>query len=257
MVTPFNFGTGHRFQRDPSHDSTSWAGYGVKPGNRVTSIERGYRRITPNSEEVRFLQPVFCCTQKRWWFTSDSRLASLESRAKGEQFQDANSKVHLVSDPTPRLVCDHDIKDGYFHIQIVKRHRNFLRFAFEGKAYQYCVLPFGLALAPRTFTKCMDAALAQLRHSHFELLGQFANISSIPWSGTETLRLSARSSTDPGTTNEPTKECSAALPANNIFGGRHGFLHNVGTSVSRTCPVITDLSKSVQDRTSSQTRRQK
>ncbi len=59
----------------------------VRPGQatvlrqeiRVTPIERGYRRITPNSEEVRFLQPVFCCTQKRWWFTSDSRLASLES----------------------------------------------------------------------------------------------------------------------------------------------------------------------------------
>ncbi len=34
--------------------------------------------------------------------------------------------------------------------------RKILRFAFGGKAYQYKVLPFGLALAPRTFTKCMD-----------------------------------------------------------------------------------------------------
>ena len=32
-----------------------------------------------------------------------------------------------------------------------------------GQAYQYTVLPFGLSLAPRTFTKCMDAALAPLR----------------------------------------------------------------------------------------------
>ncbi len=56
-----------------------------------------------------------------------------------------------------------DLKDAYFHIQVVQRHRRFLRFAFGGKAYQYMVLPFGLALAPRTFTKCMDAALAPLR----------------------------------------------------------------------------------------------
>ncbi len=56
-----------------------------------------------------------------------------------------------------------DLKDAYFHIQVVHRHRTFLRFAFGGKAYQYKVLPFGLALAPRTFTKCMDAALAPLR----------------------------------------------------------------------------------------------
>ncbi len=56
-----------------------------------------------------------------------------------------------------------DLKDAYFHIQIVRRHRKFLRFAIGGKAYQYKVLPLGLALAPRTFTKCMDAALAPLR----------------------------------------------------------------------------------------------
>lgn len=52
-----------------------------------------------------------------------------------------------------------NLKDGYCHIQIIKGHRKFLRFAFEDKAYQYHVLPFGLALAPRTFTKCMDACV--------------------------------------------------------------------------------------------------
>ncbi len=30
-----------------------------------------------------------------------------------------------------------DLKDAYFHIQVVQRHRKFLRFAFGGKAYQY------------------------------------------------------------------------------------------------------------------------
>ncbi len=56
-----------------------------------------------------------------------------------------------------------DLKNAYFHIQVIQRHRRFLRFAFGGKAYQYKVLPFGLALAPRKFAKCMDAALAPLR----------------------------------------------------------------------------------------------
>ncbi len=56
-----------------------------------------------------------------------------------------------------------DLKNAYFHIQVVRRHRKFLRFAFGGKAYKYKVLPFGLALASRTFSKCMDAALAPLR----------------------------------------------------------------------------------------------
>ncbi|XDV25826.1 hypothetical protein PO909_029676 [Leuciscus waleckii] len=56
-----------------------------------------------------------------------------------------------------------DLKDAYFQIQIASRHRRYLRFAFEGQAYQYTVLPFGLSLAPRTFKMCMDAALAPLR----------------------------------------------------------------------------------------------
>ncbi|XP_073720453.1 uncharacterized protein [Misgurnus anguillicaudatus] len=56
-----------------------------------------------------------------------------------------------------------DLKDAYFHISILPQHRRFLRFAFGGVAYQYRVLPFGLSLSPRTFTKCMDAALAPLR----------------------------------------------------------------------------------------------
>ncbi|KAI2651801.1 Transposon Ty3-G Gag-Pol polyprotein [Labeo rohita] len=47
--------------------------------------------------------------------------------------------------------------------QVVSQIRKFLRFAFRGEAYQYRVLPFGLALSPRTFTKCVDAALAPLR----------------------------------------------------------------------------------------------
>ncbi len=46
---------------------------------------------------------------------------------------------------------------------ILNHHRQFLRFAFEGVAYQYKILPFGLSLAPRTFIQYMDAALSPLR----------------------------------------------------------------------------------------------
>ncbi len=62
------------------------------------------------------------------------------------------------------------LKDAYFHIQIAPHHRLFIRFAFEGAAYQYMVLPFALSLAPRTFTKCMDAALSPLRQLEIRIL---------------------------------------------------------------------------------------
>ncbi len=43
-----------------------------------------------------------------------------------------------------------DLKDAYFYIQVAPHHRRFFRFVFEGVAYQYKVLPFGLFLTPRT-----------------------------------------------------------------------------------------------------------
>src|SRR4029434_5617207 len=56
-----------------------------------------------------------------------------------------------------------DLKDAYFHIPIHHRHRRYLRFAFGGIAYQFNALPFGLAMAQRVFTKCVEAAIALLR----------------------------------------------------------------------------------------------
>ncbi len=56
-----------------------------------------------------------------------------------------------------------DLKDAYFHVSILPRHRPFLRFAFEGRAWQYRVLPFGLSLSPRVFTKVVEGALTPLR----------------------------------------------------------------------------------------------
>ncbi len=56
-----------------------------------------------------------------------------------------------------------DLKDAYFHVSILPRHRPFLHFAFEGRAYQYKVLPFGLALSPRVFTKVVEGALVPMR----------------------------------------------------------------------------------------------
>lgn len=67
-----------------------------------------------------------------------------------------------------------DLKVAYFHIQITPRHRRFLRFTFEGTAYQFTVMPFGLALALCTFTKCVAAALSRLR-AHLELFGGLAD----------------------------------------------------------------------------------
>ncbi|MEL7302020.1 MAG: reverse transcriptase domain-containing protein [Pseudomonadota bacterium] len=56
-----------------------------------------------------------------------------------------------------------DLSDAFFHITVYPPHRKFLRFSLDGRVYQYTVLPFGLALSPRVFTKVTQAAVAPLR----------------------------------------------------------------------------------------------
>ncbi|KAL0160093.1 hypothetical protein M9458_043818, partial [Cirrhinus mrigala] len=63
-----------------------------------------------------------------------------------------------------------DLKDVYFHVSILPRHRPFLRFAFEGRAYQYQVLPFGQSLSPCVFTKLAECALAPLWEQGIRIL---------------------------------------------------------------------------------------
>ncbi|KAL0177288.1 hypothetical protein M9458_026182, partial [Cirrhinus mrigala] len=46
----------------------------------------------------------------------------------------------------------------------------FLRFAFEGRAYQHKVLPFGLALSPGVLTKLAEGALAPLWEQGIRIL---------------------------------------------------------------------------------------
>ncbi len=63
-----------------------------------------------------------------------------------------------------------DLKDAYFHVSILPRHRPFLRFAFQGRAWQYRVLPFGLSLSPRMFTKVVEGALTPLQEVDVRIL---------------------------------------------------------------------------------------
>ncbi|KAF7245178.1 Kinesin-like protein KIF13A [Varanus komodoensis] len=55
-----------------------------------------------------------------------------------------------------------DLKDTYFHISIHPSYRRFLRFAVANQLYEFTVLPFGLATAPRACTKCMAPVCAFL-----------------------------------------------------------------------------------------------
>lgn len=63
-----------------------------------------------------------------------------------------------------------DLKDTYFDVPIAPCHRQFLRFAFQGQAYQFKVLPFGFLFYPHIFTRCVTATLAPMQARRLTIL---------------------------------------------------------------------------------------
>ena len=62
-----------------------------------------------------------------------------------------------------------DLSDAYFSIPIAECDKKYLRFIWHGELYQYEVLCFGLATAPRVFTKCTKPIIAHLRKMGFKI----------------------------------------------------------------------------------------
>ena len=63
-----------------------------------------------------------------------------------------------------------DLQDAYLHVPIVKHHCQFLRFVWHNVPYQWRVLPFGLATAPRVFTSLTKPILFLCHHKGLHIV---------------------------------------------------------------------------------------
>ncbi len=98
-------------------------------GNRSPAGE-GCDRTGPSSRyEVGVLQPLLHCAQEKRWVTTDLGSASFEPCTSQAAVQNVDAETHFRVRPSPRLVAAIDLKDAYFHVSILPRHRPFLRFA--------------------------------------------------------------------------------------------------------------------------------
>ena len=61
------------------------------------------------------------------------------------------------------LLVKIDLKDAYLTVPIHPAHHKYLQFLWKGRLLQFSSLPFGLATAPRTFTKIMKPVVSHLR----------------------------------------------------------------------------------------------
>ena len=85
-------------------------------------------------------------------------------------------------------MCKLDLKDAYLSIPIKESHRKFLKFRWQGKIFQYNALPFGLAKAPRVFTKVLKPVLSHLRAKGIRMIAYLDDILLIGKTKEETER---------------------------------------------------------------------
>lgn len=70
-------------------------------------------------------------------------------------YQDENSQLKQFKDIS--------LKDEHYHVLVHQHRRQFPRFCFQENHYQFKVLPFGLDIAQRVFTKLMAVSDKYLR----------------------------------------------------------------------------------------------
>ncbi len=149
-----------------------------------------------------------------------------------------------------------DLKDAYFHVSILPRHRPFLRFAFEGRAYQYKVLPFGLALSPRVFTKVdggSPCSHERTGRSHPQLSRRLAHSCSVSRAVMRTQGFGAQSPQPVGPSHQLGKEQTRPSAEDLFSRYRVGFGQTVSTPHRGTCSVGVELPEYIQGQDSGPT----
>ncbi|KAL0165098.1 hypothetical protein M9458_040851, partial [Cirrhinus mrigala] len=128
----------------------------------VLLVKDAIEPVPPAEMKSGFYSPYFIVPKKSGGLRPILDLRALNRSLLRLPFKMLTTKRMLTCIRRQDWFAAIDLKDAYFHVSILPRHRPFLRFAFEGRAYQYKVLPFGLSLSPRVFTKVTEAALSPL-----------------------------------------------------------------------------------------------
>ncbi len=126
--------------------------------------------VPPHNTESGFYSRYFIVSEEGWRSASNSRSKTTELLSHETQVQDAYYQASRVPDQVRGLVCDDRSERRLLPHIHSSSTLEVLEVRFRGKAYQYRVLPFGLAHSPTHFHKVVDAALAPLRLQGIRIL---------------------------------------------------------------------------------------
>lgn len=121
------------------------------------------KKVSTSEQQAGFYSIYFLVPKKDGGLRPILDLRRLNAHLKVLPFKMLHTRHILESVVPGEWFTTIDLKDAYFHVPICLEHQPFLRFIFRGQAYQFQVLPFGLSLSPRVFSRVVAAALAPLQ----------------------------------------------------------------------------------------------
>ncbi len=206
-------------------------------GTFLPPTERSDRGNTAVRHRTRVLQPLLPCSKEGRRPEAHSGSTAFEFFPLQREVQDADDENIMSQIQGGDWFVTIDLKDVYFHIQVIQRHRRFLRFAFGGKG-----LPIqGPALRPGLGAEnvhemhgCCTGPFEAPGHSCTELSGRLAHFGSLQ--GASKSSQGYRSPPHPFSwpQDERQEECAPPISANRVSGGSFGFRSDAGPFGS--CP---------------------
>ena len=151
-----------------------------------------YAQSSP-SQEPGFVSFLFVVPRKDGGHRPVINLKPLNSFIPYEHFK--MESIHMLKDLLRKgdYMVKIDLKDAYLTVPVWKNHQKYLRFLWKGSLLEFACLPFGLASAPRVFTKLLKPLPSVLRQRGIRLIAYLDDI--LPMAPSRQLVLHHASST--------------------------------------------------------------
>ena len=123
------------------------------------------RAIIPASkhETGQFISTVFLRPKKDGGYCLILNLKKFNKHVHYDHFKMETLQHILTLITKDCFMAIFDLQDAYLVVTIASVHVKFLKFEWKGRVYMYIVMPFGLAEAPKKFTKLIKPILSKLR----------------------------------------------------------------------------------------------
>lgn len=117
-----------------------------------------------------FVYSLFVIPPKMGGFRPIVNLKPLNKFIKYEHFKMKNLQAVRFLLREGDWMVKVDLKDAYLTVPIHASHQKFFRFQWQGRIFEFACLAFGLAPAPRIFTKILKVVMALVRKQGVRLV---------------------------------------------------------------------------------------